>query len=187
MNCRAFIRHSRSSTPLDSGLRITQTVVLEIAIQFCSLRCAARLERKWRLRLAALCEHCNLMCHNLHNYKVCFPYASTTHNIIAVWAVYRKLVSTWSINCSLHVWCSCVHVFCCYLFKLQIEKKQRKGKSSAKLTFSCLKKHNIFSSLKTRFDETSDWKTLGSFLSATLRPSRGSVTALQGEEDIKGN
>lgn len=47
------------------------------------------------------------------------------------------------------------------------------------LTFSCLKKHNIFNSLKTRFDDTSDWNTLGSFLSATRRPSRGSVTALQ--------
>lgn len=46
------------------------------------------------------------------------------------------------------------------------------------LTFSCLKKHNIFSSRKTRFDDTSDWNTFGSFFSATRLPSRGSVTAL---------
>lgn len=46
------------------------------------------------------------------------------------------------------------------------------------LTFSCLKKHSILSSRNTRFDDTSDWNTFGSFLSATRRPSRGSVTAL---------
>lgn len=51
--------------------------------------------------------------------------------------------------------------------------------SIKKLTFSCLKLHNIFNSLNTRFEETSDWKTFGSFFNATLRPSRGSVTALQ--------
>lgn len=46
------------------------------------------------------------------------------------------------------------------------------------LTFSCLKKQSILSSRNTRLEETSDWNTLGSFLSATRRPSRGSVTAL---------
>lgn len=50
------------------------------------------------------------------------------------------------------------------------------------LTFSCLKKHNIFNSRKTRLDDTSDWNTFGNFLSATRRPSRGSVTALFNEK-----
>ena len=43
-------------------------------------------------------------------------------------------------------------------------------------TFSCLKKRIILSSLKTRFELTRLWNTLGSFLSATRFPSRGSVT-----------
>lgn len=47
------------------------------------------------------------------------------------------------------------------------------------LTLSCLKKHNIFNSRKTLLQETKFWKTLGIFLSATLFPSRGSVTDLQ--------
>lgn len=47
------------------------------------------------------------------------------------------------------------------------------------LTFSCLKKQSIFNSRKTLLDDTNDWNTFGSFLSATRRPSRGSVTALQ--------
>lgn len=55
------------------------------------------------------------------------------------------------------------------------------------LTFSCLKKHNIFNSRKTRFDDTSDWNTFGNFFSATLRPSRGSVTALFIEKETKRN
>lgn len=56
------------------------------------------------------------------------------------------------------------------------EQRQTTG---AVLTFSCLKKQSILSSRKTRFEDTSDWKTLGSFFSATRRPSRGSVTALR--------
>lgn len=48
------------------------------------------------------------------------------------------------------------------------------------LTLSCLKKHSILSSLKTLLQETRFWKTLGIFFKATLRPSRGSVTDLQG-------
>ncbi|KAJ8882396.1 hypothetical protein PR048_014204 [Dryococelus australis] len=40
-------------------------------------------------------------------------------------------------------------------------------------------KHSILSSRNTLLEDTSDWKTLGSFLSATLRPSLGSVTALK--------
>lgn len=51
------------------------------------------------------------------------------------------------------------------------------------LTFSCLKKQSIFSSRNTRLDETKDWNTFGNFLSATRRPSRGSVTALQRERE----
>lgn len=47
------------------------------------------------------------------------------------------------------------------------------------LTFSCLKKHNIFNSLKTRFEDTSDWNTFGNFFKATRLPSLGSVTALK--------
>lgn len=43
---------------------------------------------------------------------------------------------------------------------------------------SCLKKHNMRSSLKTRLQETRFWKTFGIFLRATFRPSRGSVTDL---------
>ncbi|GBP93188.1 hypothetical protein EVAR_66877_1 [Eumeta japonica] len=52
------------------------------------------------------------------------------------------------------------------------------------LTFSCLKKQSILSSRNTRLEETSDWNTLGSFLSATRRPSRGSVTALRQRNNI---
>lgn len=51
--------------------------------------------------------------------------------------------------------------------------------SKADKTFSCLKKHSIFSSRNTRFEDTRDWKTFGSFFKATLRPSLGSVTALR--------
>lgn len=47
------------------------------------------------------------------------------------------------------------------------------------LTLSCLKKHNMRSSLKTRLQETRFWKTFGIFLRATFRPSRGSVTDLE--------
>lgn len=47
------------------------------------------------------------------------------------------------------------------------------------LTFSCLKKHNIFNSLKTLFEDTNDWNTFGNFFNATRLPSRGSVTALK--------
>lgn len=43
---------------------------------------------------------------------------------------------------------------------------------------SCLKKHNMRSSLKTRLQDTRFWKTFGIFLRATFRPSRGSVTDL---------
>lgn len=53
------------------------------------------------------------------------------------------------------------------------------------LTFSCLKKQSILSSRNTRLEETSDWNTLGSFLSATRRPSRGSVTALKQQRKEK--
>lgn len=60
-----------------------------------------------------------------------------------------------------------------------------KWKLRVLLTFSCLKKHSIFSSRKTRLDETKDWNTFGSFLSATRRPSRGSVTALWGWKETK--
>jgi hypothetical protein len=57
--------------------------------------------------------------------------------------------------------------------------------SKAERTFSCLKKHSIFSSRKTLFDETRDWNTFGNFFRATLLPSRGSVTALQQNCQIK--
>lgn len=50
------------------------------------------------------------------------------------------------------------------------------------ITLSCLKKHSIRSSLKTLLQETRFWKTLGIFFSATLRPSRGSVTDLRETE-----
>lgn len=68
---------------------------------------------------------------------------------------------------------------------MYIEKESVSARMQTRrqLTFSCLKKQSIFNSLNTRFDETSDWNTFGSFLSATRRPSRGSVTALQ---EIKG-
>lgn len=53
-----------------------------------------------------------------------------------------------------------------------------------KLTFSCLKKHSILSSRKTLLEDTREWKTFGSFLRATRRPSRGSVTALQHKTQV---
>lgn len=55
--------------------------------------------------------------------------------------------------------------------------------SRADRTFSCLKKHSILISLNTRLLEIKFWKTLGIFLSATLFPSRGSVTDLYVQED----
>lgn len=50
--------------------------------------------------------------------------------------------------------------------------------SNGAITLSCLNEQSILSSRNTRFDETSDWNTLGIFLSATRLPSRGSVTDL---------
>lgn len=49
------------------------------------------------------------------------------------------------------------------------------------LTFSCLKKHSIFSSRNTLLQETRFWKTLGIFFRATRFPSLGSVTDLREE------
>lgn len=57
-----------------------------------------------------------------------------------------------------------------------LERGEKERKES--LTLSCLKKHNMRSSLKTRLQETRFWKTFGIFLRATFRPSRGSVTDL---------
>lgn len=57
--------------------------------------------------------------------------------------------------------------------------------SQKPLTLSCLKKHNIFNSRKTLLQETRFWKTLGIFLSATLFPSRGSVTDLEKKNNKK--
>lgn len=65
------------------------------------------------------------------------------------------------------------------IYRVFLKSKYR---VSVELTLSCLKKHNILSSRKTRLEETKDWNTLGSFLRATRRPSLGSVTALQSEE-----
>lgn len=60
------------------------------------------------------------------------------------------------------------------------DKRRRRPRPRPVLTLSCLKKHSILSSLKTLLQETRFWKTLGIFFKATLRPSRGSVTALRG-------
>ena len=47
-----------------------------------------------------------------------------------------------------------------------------------KLTFSCLKKHNILNSLYTLLLDTMFWKTFGIFFKAIRFPVLGSVTAL---------
>lgn len=111
-----------------------------------------------------------LMFSNLHNCKVCFSPVRGAHFRCCVVC---KLVWLWTWSRDLR---ESANSACCIDMVIYYA-------SSGKLTFSCLKKHSIFSSLNTRFDETSDWNTFGSFLSATRLPSRGSVTALWGREE----
>jgi len=70
------------------------------------------------------------------------------------------------------------------IVQLNVKCKKEGIEQEFPLTFSCLKKQSIFSSRKTRFDETNDWNTLGSFFRATRLPSRGSVTALEIKKNI---
>lgn len=168
------------------SLESTQSSALQFSIRKTAQQ-QKRVERKWRLRLTAMCGLTAISCSIIYIIiKFVLLSGSRTPSVACMEAPMWgkiKLVSTWSINCWLHVWCSCAWLLlvvgcwcCCSSHTL---RERRNNKALNQLTFSCLKKHSIFSSLKTRFDDTSDWNTLGSFLSATRRPSRGSVTALQ--------
>lgn len=144
------------------------------------------LERKWRLKPAAMCGLAAISCSIIY-IIIKFVFYLQPQSAGRVYEDGGKLVSTWSII----AYCMCdarVPVLLLLFTQLSRNKgKKRRKISKLQLTFSCLKKHNIFSSLNTRFDETSDWNTLGSFLRATRRPSRGSVTALEWEEEEIAN
>lgn len=82
---------------------------LKIAFQFSILRVftsSQRAERKWRLKLTAMCGLTAISC------SIIYIIIKFVFHLYAVHAdcikTVRKRVSTWSINCLLHVWRSCV-------------------------------------------------------------------------------
>lgn len=160
---RTITRNLHSRAPFANNSEITQRS------DGCSDERCSKKKAPWLSAIAP--TRLRLMFSNLHNCKVCFSPVREAHTSgAALCANSFGFGRDQEIYARVQARLAEIDMVIYYA-------------SSGKLTFSCLKKHSIFSSLNTRFDETSDWNTFGSFLSATRRPSRGSVTALWGREE----